>query len=102
MSCARKWDLIRKAEARRQRDAVFHPEFREDLRHWVEVDRKLALRCLDLVETILRDPFSGIGKPEPLKYFAPDAWSRRLSQEHRIVYLVSQDRIDFLQARYHY
>lgn len=85
-----------------KREAVFHPEFREDLRHWVDSDRKLALRCLDLVEAILRDPVAGIGKPEPLRYLAPHTWSRRLSQEHRIVYLVSPDRVDFLQARYHY
>ncbi|HSU13744.1 Txe/YoeB family addiction module toxin [Longimicrobium sp.] len=90
------------ADQRTKREAVFQPEFREDLRFWVETDRKLALRCLDLVEAVLRDPFSGIGKPEPLKYLAPCTWSRRLSQEHRLVYLVSRDRIDFLQARYHY
>ena len=65
-------------------------------------DRKIALRVLDLVEAIMRDPFDGIGKPEPLKYFAAGTWSRRLTQEHRIVYLVSDTRIDFLQARYHY
>ena len=85
-----------------QREAVFHSEFRDDLRHWVETDRKVALRAFDLVEAILRDPFSGIGKPEPLKYLAPGMWSRRLTQEHRIVYLVQHDRIDFLQARLHY
>jgi toxin YoeB len=85
-----------------QRAAVFHPEFREDLRYWVETDRKVALRAFELIEAILRNPSSGIGKPEPLKYLAPGAWSRRLTQEHRIVYLVSHDRIDFLQARYHY
>jgi len=72
------------------------------LRYWVEVDRKIALRALELIENIMRDPFSGIGKPEPLKYLAPNTWSRRLTQEHRIVYLVSDKRIDFLQARYHY
>ena len=87
---------------RKQRDAVFHPEFLEDLRRWVETDRKMALRVLRIVEDILRDPFKGMGKPEPLKYLAQGAWSRRLTQEHRIVYLVSEDRIDFLQARYHY
>jgi toxin YoeB len=87
---------------RAQREAVFHPEFREDLRHWVETDRKVVLRALDLVEAILRDPFSGIGKPEPLKYLAPGMGSRRLTQEHRIVYLVQHERIDFLQARLHY
>ena len=84
------------------RAAVFHPEFREDLRHWVETERKIALRTFTLIEAIMRDPFRGIGKPEPLKYLAPGMWSRRLTQEHRIVYLVTDDRVDFLQARYHY
>lgn len=84
------------------REAVFQPEFLEDLRYWVETDRKLAVRAFDLIEAILRDPFQGIGKPEPLRYLSPGAWSRRLTQEHRIVYLVRGDRIDFLQARYHY
>jgi toxin YoeB len=86
----------------KQRDTVFQPEFREDLRHWVESDRKVALRAFDLIEAIMRDPFTGIGKPEPLKYLSSGTWSRRLTQEHRIVYLVRDDRIDFLQARYHY
>jgi toxin YoeB len=84
------------------RVAVFHPEFREDLRFWVANERKVALRALDLVEAILRDPFTGIGKPEPLKYLAAGAWSRRLTQEHRLVYVVTTDRVEFLQARYHY
>lgn len=84
------------------RAAVFHPEFREDLRHWVETERKIALRAFTLIEAIMRDPFRGIGKPEPLKYLTPGMWSRRLTQEHRIVYLVTDERVDFLQARYHY
>ena len=87
---------------KKQRDAVFHSEFIEDLRYWVQTDRKLALRVLRIVEDILRDPFQGMGKPEPLKYLAEGAWSRRLTQEHRIVYLASETRIDFLQVRYHY
>lgn len=86
----------------RSREAVFQPEFIDDLRHWVATDRRIALRALDLVEATLRDPFDGVGKPEPLKYVAPGTWSRRLTQEHRIVYLVRDERIDFLQARYHY
>ena len=85
-----------------ERDAVFQPEFREDLRYWVETNRRVALRVLDLVAAIMREPFSGIGKPEPLRHLAPNTWSRRVTQEHRVVYMVSQDRIDFLQARYHY
>ena len=84
------------------RIAVFQPEFIEDLRYWIETDRKLALRAFDLIEAILRDPFQRVGKPEPLKYLHPGTWSRRLTQEHRIVYLVRDDQIDFLQARYHY
>ena len=83
-------------------EAVFQQEFIEDLRHWVATERRVALRALAIVEAVLRDPFTGIGKPEPLKYLAPGVWSRRLTQEHRIVYLVGEDRIDFLQARYHY
>ena len=81
---------------------MFQPEFREDLWHWVETDRRVALRDLDLVEAIMRDPFQGIGKPEPLRHLAPNTWSRRVTQEHRVVYVVSADRVDFLQARYHY
>ena len=81
---------------------MFQPEFREDLEYWIRVDRKIALRALNLVEAIIRDPFEGIGKPEPLKYLMAGAWSRRLTEEHRIVYLVTNDRIDLLQARYHY
>jgi len=85
-----------------KRDAVFQPEFREDLRFWVETDRKVALRAFDLIEAVMEEPFAGIGKAEPLKYFAANTWSRRLTNEHRLVYLVSETRIDFLQARYHY
>jgi toxin YoeB len=98
--------LNRKSEDRGKKDlgrlSVFHPEFREDLRYWAETDRKVVIRAFDIIEAIMRDPFTGIGKPEPLKYLAPGCWSRRLTQEHRIVYLVSDDRVDFLQARFHY
>jgi toxin YoeB len=72
------------------------------MKYWVETDRKTALRALELVEAVLRDPFAGVGKPEPLKYLLAGCWSRRITQEHRLVYRVSEYRIDFLQARYHY
>ena len=91
-----------KPEARPARRVVFQKEFREDLRSWVETERRVALRCLDLVEAAIRDPFSGLGKPEGLKHLGANIWSRRLTQEHRVVYLVRDDQIDFLQARYHY
>ena len=55
------------SQKKKERVAAFHPEFIEDLRYWVKIDRKVALRALDLIESVIRDPFSGIGKPEPLK-----------------------------------
>jgi toxin YoeB len=87
---------------RSDRAAVFQPEFREDLRWWVETNRSTALRFLLLVEAVLEDPLQGIGKPEPLKYQLSGAWSRRITQEHRLVYKVTGKRVDVLQARYHY
>ena len=83
-------------------EAVFPSQFREDLRAWIDTDRRVALRVFDLVEAVLRDPFQGIGKPEPLKYLLAGCWSRRITQEHRLVYRVAGTRIDFLQAKYHY
>ena len=84
------------------REAVFQPEFREDLRWWIENERRIALRVLELVEATLREPFSGVGKPELLKHELAGAWSRRITGEHRLVYLVKGNRVEFLQARYHY
>ena len=85
-----------------QKLSVFHLEFREDLSYWVKTDRKIALRCFDLIEAVMRDPFQGVGKPEPLKYIAAGVWSRRITQEHRLVYLIKDKSIHFLQCRYHY
>ena len=99
MSKKRKKVPFRKLQ---ERDAVIHSEFREDLQHWIKTNRKVAIRAFDLIEAVMKDPLSGIGKPEPLKFILSGAWSRRLTQEHRIVYTVSEDWIDFLQGRYHY
>lgn len=85
-----------------EREAVFHREFFEDLRFWVKTDHRAALRVLELVEAALREPFQGLGKPEALKFGLAGCWSRRITQEHRLVYRVTDRRIDFLQARYHY
>jgi toxin YoeB len=81
---------------------MLQAEFLHDLRYWVETDRRVALRVLLLMEAVMRDPFDGIGKPEPLKHLGPGTWSRRINQEHRLVYLVQETRTDFIQARYHY
>ncbi|MFN9871596.1 MAG: Txe/YoeB family addiction module toxin [Cyanobacteriota bacterium] len=85
-----------------QREAVCHPEFLDDLQHWIDTDRRTAKRLLDVMRAVLRDPFLGIGKPEPLNYLGPGVRSRRITQEHRCVYLVKADRVEFLQGRYHY
>ena len=82
--------------------AIFQTEFLQDLRFWVKNERSVALRILDLVDAVLRDPFEGPGKPEPLKYVLSGCWSRRITQEHRLVYWIKDDAVDFLQARYHY
>jgi toxin YoeB len=88
--------------AKSDRSAVFEAEFREDLRYWIAADSKIALRIPTIVEDVLASPFSGLGKPEPLKYELAGAWSRRITREHRLVYRVYSDRIAFLAARYHY
>jgi toxin YoeB len=85
-----------------KRVAIFQPEFLQDLRFWVKNERGVAVRILDLVEAVMRDPFEGPGKPEPLKYVLAGCWSRRVTQEHRLVYRVTDETLDFLQARYHY
>lgn len=84
------------------RESVFTDQFRKDLKYWQKKDPKVKERIRTLIEAIMDDPFKGIGKPEPLKYEGADMWSRRINKEHRIVYLVSADQIDFLQARFHY
>lgn len=85
-----------------ERTAVFLTKFREDMAWFIKNDRKAALRALELVEAVLADPFAGIGKPEPLRFALAGCWSRRITQEHRLVYRVTAERIDFLQAQYHY
>jgi toxin YoeB len=85
-----------------KRILVFDRDFLDDLEHWVSTDRKTALRILDLIEAIRREPFTGIGKPEPLRHLGSGIWSRRITQEHRLVYKVKDDRSLFAQARYHY
>jgi toxin YoeB len=85
-----------------QRIPIFDEAFREDLAWWFKVDGAKANKILDLVSDVMRNPFTGLGKPEPIKYLESDTWSRRIDLEHRLVYRVKHDRIDFLACRYHY
>jgi toxin YoeB len=81
---------------------VFEEHGWEDYTSWLRNDRKTLARINKLIEDVLRAPFAGIGKPEPLKHHLPGAWSRRIDDEHRLVYLVTDDEIVILAARYHY
>ena len=74
----------------------------EDLAYWMRTDKKTALRILDLMKAVRRDPFHGPGKPEPLKHLGSDIWSRRITARDRLIYRVLGDCVDLLQARYHY
>jgi toxin YoeB len=74
----------------------------QDYEYWQGVDKKVVKRINALVRDTLRDPFDGLGKPEPLKHGLPGTWSRRITDEHRLVYLVEPDYIVILSARYHY
>ncbi|RRR74481.1 MAG: Txe/YoeB family addiction module toxin [Candidatus Viridilinea halotolerans] len=81
--------------------AVFQSEFQEDLRYWVHVDRQVAEQIMTMVEAIVRDPTCSLGQPQLLNHLSPAVWARIITQEHRLVYLLGEQRIDFLQARYH-
>lgn len=81
---------------------VFTPHGWQDYQHWVQTDRATLKRLNRLIEDALRDPYAGIGKPEQLRHALASSWSRRITEEHRIVYLVDGDDLVVLQARYHY
>lgn len=80
----------------------FDPSAFEDLAWWIQQDRKQALRIVKLLKEIQRTPFEGTGKPEALKHELAGCWSRRIDQEHRLVYEVKEDKIRILACRYHY
>ncbi len=84
------------------RNLEFDPNAIEDLSYWVKNDRKRAEKILKIIQEIGKDPFDGTGKPEPLKYHLSGAWSRRITQEHRLVYEVTPEKIRILSCRFHY
>ncbi len=84
------------------RELVFSKQAWEDYQHWLAVDLKRVRRVNQLIKEILREPFSGIGKPEPLKHIFQGWWSRRIDGEHRIVYKIAGDQLWIAQLRYHY
>ncbi|PZQ89568.1 MAG: Txe/YoeB family addiction module toxin [Leifsonia xyli] len=84
------------------RTLAFDPNGWEDYLYWQGQDRKTLKRVNLLITEVLRDPFAGIGKPEPLKHVLSGAWSRRIDDTNRLVYYVTEERIVILQAREHY
>ncbi len=81
---------------------VFAPEAWEDYLHWQKTDKKILKRINTLIKEITREPFSGLGDPEPLKYNWTGYWSRRITREHRLVYKVKENAVLIAQCRYHY
>ena len=81
---------------------VFADRGWEDFTYWVENERKIAARIVRLIKAIEREPFEGLGKPEPLCHDLTGFWSRRITDEHRLVYTVDKERVLIAQARYHY
>ncbi len=74
----------------------------DDLKWWITQDKRVALKIMELLEEIPKEPFTGKGKPEPLKYILSGCWSRRITLEHRLVYQVTNDYVRILSCRYHY
>ena len=81
---------------------VFADRGWEDFTYWLANDRKIAARIVRIIKHIEREPFEGLGKPEPLRHDLAGFWSRRITDEHRLVYSVDKDRVLIAQARYHY
>lgn len=106
MSAAKRRNISRPVESPAvpldERQAILHRDFRHDLTHWVGFDPRVALRVMRLIEEVIRDPFTGLGKPEPLKYSRHGSWSRRITEEDRLEYSVSHTSVLFRRARYHY
>lgn len=85
-----------------EREVVLERDFRQDLAYWIESDPRVALRVMRLIEDVVRDPFRGTGKPELLKHGMRGYWSRRITEEHRMLYEVEASVILFALARHHY
>ena len=81
---------------------IFSEHAWEDYQYWVRTDRQMLKRVNRLIQEIVRDPYSGVGKPEPLQHGLSGYWSRRIDNEHRIVYRMAEDAVLIAQLRYHY
>ena len=83
-------------------DIMFLDDAWQDYLYWQKIDKKILKRINQLIKDIQRSPFTGLGKPEPLKFDMSGLWSRRINQEHRLIYRVEEKYIIVVQCRYHY
>lgn len=81
---------------------IFSPEAFDDMNRWIEEDKKIHTKIITLIREIMRTPFQGTGKPEPLKYEYAGYWSRRLTDKHRLVYKVEKDSLSIMSCKFHY
>ena len=84
------------------RNIVFEPQAFQDFNSWAKEDKKVYGKIVGLIDDILRNPFGGIGKPEPLKYELKGCWSRRITDEHRLVYRINEDAVTIISCKFHY
>ena len=84
------------------RNIVFEPQAFQDFNNWAREDKKIYSKIVGLIDDILRNPFGGIGKPEPLKYELKGCWSRRITDEHRLVYRINEDAVIIVSCKFHY
>jgi toxin YoeB len=84
------------------RNIVFEPQAFQDFNNWGREDKKVYGKIVGLIDDILRNPFDGIGKPEPLKYELKGCWSRRITDEHRLVYRINENAVIIISCKFHY
>jgi len=84
------------------RNIVFDQQAFKDFNNWVNIDKKVYQKIVELINDILRHPFSGLGKPEPLKHSLKGYWSRRITDEHRLIYQITDTEIIIVSCKFHY
>jgi toxin YoeB len=84
------------------RNIAFEREAFEQFNTWAIEDKKIYAKIVDLIDDVLRDPFKGLGKPEPLKHYLKGYWSRRITDEHRLIYKVTDEQILIVSCKFHY
>ena len=85
-----------------ENNIVFSKDALKDYRYWLKTDKKIHAKINDLIDDIIAHPFVGLGKPEPLRWLLVGCWSRRIDQQHRLVYRINNNKLEIISCRYHY